>query len=134
MPTRLSQTTRRPPTNSYSRTSRVSGASSQGTRSSLHQHAHTSLPDDAGEGDEAADEEEEALECEEDEGSDGEIALRMPKRRRMNEHSGAKSAADRLGRKEINRRAQDLVRMALFHEYKRAPLRRDDINKAGESD
>src|ERR1700735_1770933 len=32
---------------------------------------------------------------------------------------------------ELTRKANDLVRLALFTEHKRTPLRRDDINKKG---
>jgi hypothetical protein len=34
---------------------------------------------------------------------------------------------------ELTRKANDLVRLALFTEHKRTPLRRDDINKKGVS-
>ena len=34
---------------------------------------------------------------------------------------------------ELTRKANDLVRLALFTEHKRTPLRREDINKKGVS-
>ena len=34
---------------------------------------------------------------------------------------------------ELTRKANDLVRLALFTEHKRTPLRRDEINKKGAS-
>lgn len=33
---------------------------------------------------------------------------------------------------EIERKINDLVRLALFSEYRRVPIRRDDISKKGE--
>ncbi|PWN42682.1 MAGE-domain-containing protein [Ceraceosorus guamensis] len=131
MPSRLSQSTRRLAPNSYSRNSRISATSSQNGLQSLTHRASTSLQEDVeeDEDEEAEDDDAQGGAEDEDDASDGEASLRMQKRRRMNEGSGAKSVADKLGRKEINRRAQDLIRMALFHEYKRTPLRRDDINK-----
>jgi len=35
--------------------------------------------------------------------------------------------------KELSRKVNDLVRLALFTEHKRVPLRREDINKKGVS-
>lgn len=33
---------------------------------------------------------------------------------------------------EIDRKINDLVRLALFSEYRRVPIKRDDITKKGE--
>lgn len=43
--------------------------------------------------------------------------------------ASARKAAQNLGEKNITRKAQDLVRFALFHEYERTPIRRDQIIK-----
>ena len=43
--------------------------------------------------------------------------------------ASARKAAQHVGETNITKKAQDLVRLALFHEYERTPIRRDHIIK-----
>ncbi|KAJ3342947.1 Melanoma-associated antigen F1 [Gonapodya sp. JEL0774] len=43
-----------------------------------------------------------------------------------------KYATNNLTRDELDRKVRDLVRLAIFNEYKRVPLKKDDIMKRGE--
>lgn len=59
--------------------------------------------------------------------------FRMARRTKLSVGKAAKTAAEKLGRQEINRKAQELVRLALFSEYRRGALRREEITEKGAS-
>ena len=55
----------------------------------------------------------------------------MARRKKLPVGKAAQTAGEKLGRQELNRKAQDLVRLALFSEHRRGALRRDEITEKG---
>ncbi|PWN51359.1 MAGE-domain-containing protein [Violaceomyces palustris] len=84
--------------------------------------------------DEEDEDEEEEEEEDPDEGSEADQdpindrpnAVKM---KTMLETEQAKKAAEVVGESNINRKANDLVRLALFSEYRKIPIRKDDISR-----
>ncbi|PWN30402.1 MAGE-domain-containing protein [Jaminaea rosea] len=71
----------------------------------------------------------EVEEEDDDDAQDEDEDLRVKKRVRLPVSEGVKKLVNELGKQEIERKSNDLVRLALFSEQRRLPIRRDEISK-----
>ncbi|PWN20778.1 MAGE-domain-containing protein [Microstroma glucosiphilum] len=143
----LSRTTAQSPTRSQraapSSSRQTYGGSSNQRRRSRHQPQEEEEEDEEEEeeaeedgeedngGDEDAAEGSRTAQVDDDdeEGEEGDDELKVKKRQKLPLSDAVKSVVKGIGRVEIDRKINDLVRLAIFSEYRRVPIKRDDISK-----